>query len=193
MNWKSTIPNIILNFLLKQRDTTKANELLLWKKDVIWGQYNDGQYDTYEIYFPSMMLRIYDHSADATAPWKQIRFYHLKRTTDHKWESKISEATWTRDVHVAAYWAGHPDPRFSKMNRLSELKDEGRPWIPLNDELSPSIEIAYNRFIEAKKIETNDEIDLEWQTEDQRTLEDTIELLKIRSESDKQHYGKVVE
>ena len=103
MSWKSMIPNFIMNVLLKQRGSKTFN-LLLWKKDVIWGQYDEGQYSTYEIYFPSLMLRIYDHSADTTAPWRQIRFYHLRRSADHKWESKISEATWTRDVHVAAYW-----------------------------------------------------------------------------------------
>jgi len=182
-----------MNTLFKRRDASKATELLLWRKDVIWGQYDEGQYSTYEIYFPSMMLRIYDHSAEATAPWRQIRFHHLRRTAQHKWESKISEATWTRDVHVAAYWENQPDPRFSKKNRLSELKEEGRQWALLGDELAPQIDKAYNRFIAAQNIDANDETGLKWQTEDQRTLEDTLELLKIHSESDQRHYAKGAE
>lgn len=58
MNWKSSILNFILNLFSKGRGTSKETELTLWKKDVIWGQYNEGQYSTYEIYFPSMKLRI---------------------------------------------------------------------------------------------------------------------------------------
>ena len=193
MRWKWAIPNFILNLLSKQRDTFKVAELLLWKKDVVWGRHDEGQYSTYEIYFPSMMLRVYDHSAEATSPWKQIRFYHLRRTTDRKWESKLSEATWIRDVHIAAYWENHPDPRLAKKNRLSEIKEKGRPWDLMDDELSPSIEIAYNRFLAAKNIQTNNEIDLEWQTEDQRTLDAALELIKMQSDSDQRHYAKGVE
>jgi len=190
MTWKSIIINFIMNSFSKGQGSIKETELALWSKDVIWGQYNEGQYSTYEIYFPSMMLRIVDHSADATAPWRQIRFNHLRRTVDHKWESKLSEATWARDVHIAAYWESHPDPRFSKKDRLSELKEQGRQWIQMDDELAPAIEIAYNRFMGTKHIQNNYEIDVEWQTEDQRALEDSLELIKVRSDVDRQHHAK---
>lgn len=71
------------------------------------------------------------------------------------------------------------------------MKEQGRQWNLMDDELSPAVEIAYNRFLAAKNIQTNDEIDLEWQTEDQRTLGDSIELIKIRSDADQRHYAKV--
>ena len=73
------------------------------------------------------------------------------------------------------------------------MKEAGCQWTLLDDELAPQIELAYNRFIAAKNIETNDETDLLWQAEDQRTLEDTLELLKINSESDQRYYAKGAE
>ena len=71
--------------------------------------------------------------------------YMLRRKKDGGWERKATDATWRDDVARAEKDAREGMPL--GQSHLKELVERGNGWEQLSDEMAPSLETAYERYV----------------------------------------------